>query len=395
MVEKLAVERIPKKENTHRSLGLDSLRSLSIVIVLANHGFIGFFLSNGLIQFDGLVAKISASSVISIEWLFILSGYLIGTMMIRSFESNRTWWACARDFWLRRWFRTLPNYYLFLLLNLVLVSWGWMEGVYEWKFWIFSQNLAWREVSPLFFGESWSLALDEWFYFLMPLLLGLAALVGKFELRTRFLIAGGLLIFLPSIARVFLSPMTDFFAWDASVRRITIYHLDATGWGVLAAVMNRWHKSWWRSHESRKAAVGVMLMLAGLSGVWAMTEVGGLLPHLGQFWNVAAISLMGSGTFMIMPWLTQSFNPRPRLAALTGKMSMYAYSIYLCHFPLMLSIVHWLHQWPSAPNWVLPLAVVMWLLSVLGVAILTYHGFEGPVAQLRERFTRKIDASPF
>lgn len=365
------------------------------MIVLANHGFIGFFLSNGLIRFDGFVAQISASSIISIEWLFVLSGYLIGTMMIRSFELNRSWWACARDFWLRRWFRTLPNYYLFLLLNLALVSWGWTEGVYEWKFWVFSQNLAWKEISPYFFGESWSLALDEWFYFLMPLLLGFVSLFGKFELRAKFLIVGGLLIVLPTLARGFLPPATDFFAWDAAVRRITIYHLDATGWGVFAAVMNRWHKKWWRSHESWKGAVGVVLMLAGLSGVWEMAQPGGLSPSAGQFWNVAAIGLMGFGTFMVMPWLTQPFGSRPRLAALTGKMSMYAYSIYLCHLPLMLSIVHWLHHWPSAPNWVLPLATLAWLASVIGMAVLVYHGFEGPVAQLRERFTRKIDASPF
>src|SRR5450830_870815 len=141
-----------------RSLGLDCLRSLGIVIVLCNHGLIGFFISQGILPFSGGVAQLSASAVISIEWLFLLSGYLIGAMMIRSFESGRSWVGCARDFWLRRWFRTLPNYYLFLALNLVLVSWGWMDGVFDWKFLVFSQNLGPKQ--PLISSGSHGLSLS-------------------------------------------------------------------------------------------------------------------------------------------------------------------------------------------------------------------------------------------
>ena len=75
---------------THsRSLGLDCLRSLSISIVLFNHALIGFFFGPGRVQFQGAIAQLSASTVLSIEWLFVLSGYLIGAMMIRSFESGR------------------------------------------------------------------------------------------------------------------------------------------------------------------------------------------------------------------------------------------------------------------------------------------------------------------
>ena len=77
--------------NHSRSLGLDCLRSVSISIVLFNHALIGFFFGPGRLQFQGFIADLSASTVLSIEWLFVLSGYLIGAMMIRSFESGRPW----------------------------------------------------------------------------------------------------------------------------------------------------------------------------------------------------------------------------------------------------------------------------------------------------------------
>ena len=158
--------------NFRRSFGLDCLRGASIVIVLLNHALIGFFFSTGRLRFEGVLGAVSAFSVIAIEWLFVLSGYLIGAMMIRSFDSGVSFWGSAKDFWLRRWFRTLPNYYLFVLINIFVVSLGWHNGVFDYSFLYFSQNLYKEEISPHFFGESWSLALDEWFYFLMPILLG-------------------------------------------------------------------------------------------------------------------------------------------------------------------------------------------------------------------------------
>ncbi|NZA01507.1 hypothetical protein H0I39_06520 [Ottowia beijingensis] len=166
----------------------------------------------------------------AIEWLFVLSGFLIGSMMIRSFEARDGWWASARDFWLRRWFRTIPNYYLFLALNAALAWWGIEEGRFDWSFAVFSQNLAWAQEKPLFFAEAWSLALDEWFYFLMPILIGVVAWMRHLERRHLFWAVALVLILIPSVLRSIITPPAHFFEWDDHVRRVTIMHLDATGW---------------------------------------------------------------------------------------------------------------------------------------------------------------------
>ena len=79
-----------------RNIGLDYLRSLAIVIVLFNHGLIGFFFGTSILKIEGPIVSISAASIISIEWLFVLSGFLIGTMMIRSFDGDRKWLQCAK-----------------------------------------------------------------------------------------------------------------------------------------------------------------------------------------------------------------------------------------------------------------------------------------------------------
>ncbi len=378
-----------------RNPGLDYLRTVSISIVLANHALIGFFFDTGRAQWSGLTAYLSASAIISIEWLFVLSGYLIGTMMIRSFEKPGSWISRTRDFWLRRWFRTIPNYYLFLLVNVALVAAGIASGSFRWSFLVFSQNLFLPEPQPYFFGESWSLASDEWFYFLMPLLLGLALLSRKVSVERAFMITAGILIAGPMIARALHPVPPDFFAWDAQIRRITVFHIDATGWGVLAAAVNRWRKSWWLGSAGVKALAGATATLIGLAMIWLLVGSGWHpgWPYVAM--NTLSLSLMGAGTVLALPWLTNLAMPRGVFDHFVEKTSLYSYSIYLCHFPMIFVVKHVLSVSRDAADATVFAAVALWLLSVYALSAGVFYRFEKPVSDLRERYTRRVSTLPF
>ena len=378
-----------------RNFGLDALRTAAITVVLMNHGYMVFFLDTGLSRFEGWPAAISACAVFSIEWLFVLSGFLIGSMMIRSFETRGRWLASARDFWLRRWFRTFPNYYLFLVVNAALVWWGVGQGSFSWPFAVFSQNLARPEAVPLFFAEAWSLALDEWFYFLMPLLLGLAALAWRLERRQVFWIVALTLILLPTLARTVVTPPADFLEWDSRIRRITVMHLDATGWGVLAAIVNRWHPGWWQRRQGRKALAGAALMLGAAAAMFYFMRVDWRAVAGGRFNDLALISAPTFGVLLILPWLSARSPGAGAARWLSARIGDYSYSIYLCHFPLLMIITHavkWLGWDMAAAVWPL---VLLWLVLVLLLSALVFHGFEKPISDLRERFTRRVQAGPF
>ncbi len=380
--------------SSNRNIGLDYLRSLAIIIVLFNHALIGFFFSTSIIKYDGVIGSISSSTIISIEWLFVLSGFLIGTMMIRSFSSEKNWLQCARDFWLRRWFRTIPNYYLFVVVNSVLVVTGIASGDINFAHLVFSQNLIRAEQTPLFFSEAWSLALDEWFYLIMPIIIGGFFVFSK-NRKYAFIFASCVLIVLPVLARMLHSTPTDFLAWDSEIRRITIYHLDATGWGVLAAVINKWQPDWWKKNTVWKAFSGLLLMFIGLFFVVGLVNPDWMNSYFYRIGNIFSITLMSLGTFLVIPWMTSirtSWKPTDWIIA---KLSAYSYSIYLVHFPLIFIIKYIFVFDAQQPLVYIAALVALWFSLVFVCSGLIFTFFEKPIADLRESFTKRVDASPF
>src|SRR5579883_268892 len=117
-----------------RRFGLDVWRALAITLVLVGHASFFFLpLTSKLDAWYGL-------AFLGVELFFVLSGFLIGGILIAEFRDGT---FRLRQFWLRRWLRTLPNYFLFLALNIVLyraMNGAWPQfGL----FLVFLQNFAW------------------------------------------------------------------------------------------------------------------------------------------------------------------------------------------------------------------------------------------------------------
>ncbi len=149
--------------DTRRVFGLDCLRALAILSVLFAHGI-------GLLypQMPAWFGLFGHGGFYGVELFFVLSGFLIGRILIR-YDSNLGNQGTVAVFYIRRWFRTLPLFWLFVILNVLLefqvkdhpVSLG---EVLEHGF--FLRTFA--TYHPVFFPESWSLAIEEWFYLLFP-----------------------------------------------------------------------------------------------------------------------------------------------------------------------------------------------------------------------------------
>ena len=133
---------------TNRNLGLDLMRLFAIYFVLIEHGGKNPF---GDVLLGGL----------GVEIFFVLSGFLIGRIIIREFKDFKGY-ETFRHFWVNRWFRTLPLYYLALLVQILLsnkMEWGYLYYL------VFLQN---NFYGISLFPISWSLVVEEWFYLGLP-----------------------------------------------------------------------------------------------------------------------------------------------------------------------------------------------------------------------------------
>lgn len=125
---------------------------------------------------------------------FVLSGFLIGGILVKLLEREKPTFPVLLNFWNRRWLRTLPMYFLILIILVISTYFINPDKLPSdlWKFLFFFQNFTVRP--PSFFGESWSLSIEEWFYFLVPLLLFGGLYIFKTKVKTMFLIVIPLVI---------------------------------------------------------------------------------------------------------------------------------------------------------------------------------------------------------
>jgi hypothetical protein len=140
---------------TPRRVGLDVMRAFAITSVLLGHA------SALYAYYPPILAWLPQwFAYIGVECFFVLSGWLIGGLLIRHLDTWQSPVALAL-FLHRRWVRTLPTYWI--ILGLVgVVGWGGATLPDFVPYLVFSQNI-WQAHPPFLF-VAWSLSIEEWFY---------------------------------------------------------------------------------------------------------------------------------------------------------------------------------------------------------------------------------------
>jgi len=342
-----------------RNFGLDLMRAAAILMVVFAHYFASTPLEGG--------------GLLGVEVFFVLSGFLIGDILVRSFQEEGATWAMLGNFWTKRWFRTLPNYGVFLFFHLffVLLATSQMEpGWYAYPF--FLQNF-WQP-APGFFRESWSLAVEEWFYLLFPLLA--VILNGGGKLKPSALLATvAVFLVVPTILRGVASA-----AWDLqTIRMVVPLRLDTMMYGVLAAMIMNWRPEWW----ARSTGAGALLAAGALVAAGLF-----LVRHESRLSSVVAFPLIAVGTALTVPSLKSLPRRAYLLPAAIEYISKVSYSTYLLHMPLFF-FLEGMISWGHTPMAIKLIGRLLMVTAALLLSYLPYRGIEQPFLALRQRWVRK------
>ncbi|HYG50525.1 MAG TPA: acyltransferase, partial [Flavobacteriales bacterium] len=209
----------------NRNFGLDLFRAIAILCVVLVHS--SQFL-NGTVL-DGFPFF---RMVDGVDLFFVLSGFLIGGILLKEINKPGTFGTKQLfNFWKRRWFRTLPAYYLVLIVNYFFVKYALIAGdlnQFSWKNFVFLHNFAQPAVD--FFWESWSLSVEEWFYLLSPVLL--IVCLKFFSPKNAFVTVTILMLLFSTLYRIAIRTNDiNHFWFDVTFRKMVVTRLDSIAFG--------------------------------------------------------------------------------------------------------------------------------------------------------------------
>ncbi|MCR8549090.1 acyltransferase [Salipiger sp. P9] len=331
---------------------IDGLRAIAVLAVLFYHF--------GLPGFDG--------GFVGVDVFFVISGFLIGGILWREYESTGRIWL--RHFYVRRFRRLAPAFFTMAMVT-ALFSWALLL---PFEFREFGKQLISATIylsNVLFFRQAgyfdtasedkpllhtWSLAVEEQFYVFLPLFILL------FSRNRRALLVALVGCWAASLAAcIWFTP---------SHQTATFYLFPFRAWellsGVLLAIWGCETGRRWRGH-ALLSGLGLALVLGSLLFIPAGPHFPGLFA---VFPVLGAVLLLANGC---------GRNPVNRLlstreAVFFGKIS---YSLYLWHWPVMTLSVYLRGGYANLAE------AVVWMAVSVGLAWLSWRFVENPVRHLR------------
>ena len=362
---------MPNQITSTRFAGLDGLRAIAVALVVVYHLFPWSPLRGGFI---------------GVDVFFVISGFLITSLLLRPSRMGRL--GSPRrliDFWRRRARRLLPA---LAVVITVCATAAWLLGgdllvgmgrqvlgaatfSYNWLA-VADGTDYFAATAPELFRNFWSLAVEEQFYVVWPLLLPLVLLIPGRWTRVALMLAaaGGSAWWMAQL--VAAGDVTRaYFGTDAHAFGLLI------GIALALAMSSMPEREWMLTRTAR-----VFSLLAGLLGIGAMIGAA-LMPESADAATFPGSLLLGSvGSALAIfagvwpgSWVGRMLDVRP--LKWIGDRS---YGIYLWHWPvLVLVLVGTQGFGPEAgvPVW----AGVLTLVLAVGAAALSYRFVERPFRQ--------------
>jgi peptidoglycan/LPS O-acetylase OafA/YrhL len=336
---------------TPRIFGLDAVRALAILLVLFAHDawFIGAWTHHPC------PIAVSLAGPFGVELFFVLSGFLIGNLLLDLTPTARN----LAVFLIRRWLRTLPLYLLWLAILLAAAPPAHLFAWHALRYATLTQNLTHGMPPGDFFPVSWSLTIEEWFY----LLFAIGALGGAILTRSRlaFPAAVAAFLILPALARWQIPLALDY---ENSIEKTALLNLDSIARGVLMALFLR-GRTTPVTLAIPLAAAGLALIAMIWTGNWPVTE---------HVFRTFLTTMIGTGWALCLPLMLRWQTAGPRAGAPIRALSRTAYGLYIVHYTILE------HAHAFLPT---PAAIAVGVTLPFILAALSWRFLEAPILRLR------------
>jgi len=319
---------------------LDGLRAISIALVIAGH----FFSQHPSLSFA------SGYGNTGVRIFFVISGYLITTLLLREHEKTST--ISLREFYIRRAYRILPAAFAYMI-PAMLLFWHELRWYHAAAAVLYVVNFDFAR--PWLIAHLWSLGVEEQFYFLWP------SVLKKF-FQHRIAILLGVTVMAPVLSAVC-------YAFKVRGGGYGTFPIVADNLAVgclLAMFVSRVPRI------NRGLALGMVLAIALIPQFSADTR-GRTLLMLFALWPLMNFCIAGVLLHVVQhPYRILNLAP----VTFLGRIS---YSLYL-----------WQQLFFCDPD---PKPMKIALPLAFGFACLSYYIVEQPMLRVRERRHREVQAA--
>jgi len=347
---------------------LDGLRAIAVTLVLLVHCI--------MVPADGTAAwilrNVLSNGWIGVDLFFALSGYLITSILLRA----RTRPHYFRNFYARRFLRIFPPYYA--VIAILAIAAGWLPfGPLRpaWPYLTYTSNLylvfAHWEWAPL--GHTWSLAIEEQFYLVYPILV---LCLPKQRLRQ--------LLWLVITVSPLVRLMTNSATFPAAAAFTTFCRLDVLAMGALIAIAFEG-----RTEISDRAARRLRLSAGALLTASALLFVTRQLDARTAFFNGVSLTIIDAAAAMFICVAVAApvrFLERVIRWPAAVAMGRISYGIYLFHYPIV-RVVEWQAKARLADSWTRTAVIACTSIGLtMVVSVLSWFAFERPILRMKKFF---------
>lgn len=358
-----------------RVLELDGFRAFAVLMVLVHHLFYGWR-TPALFWFPGFIRIAIGHGWLGVDLFFVLSGFLITGILIDSRESEHYF----RNFYSRRVLRIVPLY----VTCIVIMYFGYPgAGAYFGLSLLYLANFAYffHVKTPHGPGVFWSLAVEEHFYLVWPLVVRF--LKGFWLLGFTALIVLGTPILRGVCVHAGMNPEFEIYPYS-------FFRFDGLALGAMLAI---WVRSRYYSRSSAWTLAGLLIGSSSLIflvgrpyGITGSKTVVGTAFHYTQaefvFAGLMALALAHRGSKF-----TAFLRCRP--ARITADLSYCIYLIHLTVGDFYYRLLHFMKFDDVArlgPGGSLGLRILVLVTATFGLAALSKRFLEDPFLRLKRYF---------
>ncbi len=373
-------DRLPTTHRTiYRVFGLDLLRAAAILGVICAHGFAVLYP-----HFGAVLGVFGHGGFYGVELFFVLSGFLIGQILIRQGQTLGHAGGVA-VFYVRRWFRTLPLFFLFLAIN-VCLEFQFREhrvGLSEaLSHGFFLRNLTGFHMT--FFPESWSLAIEEWFYLLFPAALWLGLKISR-RFDGVFLSVAFAFFTFSTVARM-LAANDPASTWSEAQRMVVIYRFYALMLGMFAAWLSVRFPVRWRRYRVLGALAGAALLVAMYATLWKIENHQLAFGDDSYFARTFRFTLVSLGFALLLPWASAwTLTGENSCSTAVRRVALWSYGLYLVHLPVFMVVTRFAFRDSNTSVLKALSSFALQIGGAIALSALLYHFFESRCTRLREK----------